>query len=73
MRSLDPRNPADKGRMKASIVDSIAMDVAGADRQLIAERVDVEFERLLGGAAVVTHVASLTAGNVRRELRRNGH
>jgi hypothetical protein len=43
--------------------------VVGVSREEIALRVDVEYEKLLGHASILTHIPSLTAGSVRRGLR----
>ena len=49
------------------IADAIAKEVVGSNRDRIAQRVEDEYERLLVGALIVTHIPSLTAGLVRRE------
>ena len=49
------------------IADAIAKEVVGSNRDRIAQRVEDEYERLLVGALIVTHISSLTAGLVRRE------
>jgi hypothetical protein len=69
VKTLDPGNPVNKEQIKASITDAIAQQVAGFSREEIALRVDVEYERLLGHASILTHIPSLTAGSVRRGLR----
>jgi hypothetical protein len=53
---------------KASITDAIAKDVIGSHYDDIAQKVDVVYERLLFGAVIFTHIPSLTAGLVRREV-----
>jgi len=60
--------PLNKQQIKASITDAIARDIAGADRDEIAQRVDAQYERLVVGAAVLTMIPSLTVGIVRREI-----
>lgn len=69
MKTLDPGDPVNKEQIKASITDAIAKQMAGFSREEIALRVDVEYERLLGHASILTHIPSLAAGSVRRELR----
>ena len=68
LKPLDARDPVNKQHIKASITDAIAKAVIGSDREEIARRVEAQYERLLAGAAVVTMIPSLTAGNVRREM-----
>jgi hypothetical protein len=68
LKPLDAGDPANKQRIKASITDAIAKQLIGADREEIARRVEAQYERLLTGAAVLTMIPSLTAGNVRREM-----
>lgn len=72
-KALDPGDPANKGRIKASIADAIAKEVVGSDREDIALRVEEEYERLLIGATIFAHVPSLTAGSVRRDVIANKH
>jgi hypothetical protein len=67
VKSLDPRDPAAKLHIKASITDAIFKEVVGANRAEIAQRVEDQYERLLLGASVFTLIPSLTAGLVRRE------
>ena len=67
MKTLDPGDPVNKSRIKASITDAIAKEVVGSNRDRIVQRVEEEYERLLVGAIIVTHIPSLTAGLVRRE------
>lgn len=67
MKTLDPGDPVNKKQIKASIADAIAKEVVGSNRDRIAQRVEEEYERLLVGAIIVTHIPSLTAGLVRRE------
>ncbi len=68
MKPLDPKNPLHKQQIKASIVDAIANEYADADRGEIVRDVEAEYERLLAGAQIVTHIPSLTAGTVRRQI-----
>jgi hypothetical protein len=68
MKGLDPGNSVNKEQIKASITDAIAKQVAGSDRDEIAQRVEEEYERLLLGASIIAHVPSLTAGSVRRDV-----
>ena len=65
---MDASDPANKQQIKASITDAIANQLAGADREEIARRVEAQYERLLAGATVLTMIPSLTAGYVRREI-----
>jgi hypothetical protein len=69
MDALDPRDPLQKKRFKASITDAIAKQIDGSDRLDIATRVDDLYERLLLEAVIFSHIPSLTAGMVRREVR----
>jgi hypothetical protein len=73
MKTLDPRNPVDKGRIKAQIVDSIAREFTSADRGEIVRQVEAEYERLLIGASIVAHIPSLTTGLVRRSTRHHAN
>jgi hypothetical protein len=59
---LDPGNPANKARIKASITAAIAKQVAGSNREEIALRVEETYERILVGAAISAHVPALTEG-----------
>jgi hypothetical protein len=68
MNALDPRDPLQKKRFKASITDAIAKEIDGSDRIDIATRVENLYERLLLKAVVFTHIPSLTAGMVRRDV-----
>ena len=68
MNALDPRDPLQKKRFKASITDAIAKEIDGSDRIDIATRVEDLYERLLLKAVVFTHIPSLTAGMVRRDV-----
>ena len=68
MNALDPRDPLQKKRFKASITDAIAKEIDGSDRIDIATRVDDLYERLLLKAVVFAHIPSLTAGMVRRDV-----
>jgi hypothetical protein len=68
LKPLDAGDPANKQQIKASITDAIAKQVTGSDRDEIARRVEIQYERLLVGAAVMTMIPSLTAGYVRREM-----
>jgi hypothetical protein len=71
VKNLDPANPLNKKTIKASIADAITKEVVGSNRDEVAQRVDEEYERLLIGALVSTHVPALTAGLVRREVTAN--
>ena len=71
VNALDPQNPLHKKQIKASIVDAIAKGVLGSSRDEIAQNVEVEYERLLIGASIFAHIPSLTAGLVRRGIRRH--
>ena len=71
MKALDPGNPLNKEQIKASITDAIAKEVAGSDPDEIAQKVEIEYERLLVGAVVFAHIPSLTAGSVRRQITAN--
>jgi hypothetical protein len=68
VKTLDPANPLSKKQIKVSITDAIAKEVVGSNRDEVAQRVEEEYERLLIGAIVLTHIPSLTAGLVRREV-----
>ena len=68
MNTLDPSDPLEKKHIKASITDAIAKDVIGSNYDDIAQKVDDVYERLLIGAVIFTHIPSLTAGSVRREV-----
>ena len=68
MNVLNPADPLSKVKIKASITDAIFKEVLGCDRDEVALRVEKEYERLLIGAMVFTHIPSLTAGLVRREV-----
>ena len=68
MNALDPRDPRQKKQFKASITDAIAKEIDGSDRIDIAARVEDLYERLLLKAVVFTHIPSLTAGMVRRDV-----
>jgi len=67
-KALDPRDPLQKKRFKASITDAIAKEIDGSDRIDIATRVDDLYERLLLKAVIFEHIPSLTAGMVRRDV-----
>ena len=71
MTKLDPSNPAEKTRIKKSITDALAKELIGSDRSDIARRVEEKYEALLSTAAIFTHVPSLTAGAVRRDMTAN--
>ena len=73
MKTLDPADPLNKKQIKASITDAIVKEVAGSNRDEVAQRVEEEYERLLVGAHIFAHIPSLTAGSVRREMVSNGH
>jgi hypothetical protein len=68
MNALDPRDPLQKKKLKASITDAIANEIVGSNRIEIAARVGDLYERLLLKAVVFAHIPSLTAGMVRREM-----
>jgi hypothetical protein len=68
VKTLDPGNPLNKKQIKASITDAIAKQVGGSNRDEIAQMVEEEYERLLLGAFIPTHIPSLTAGSVRRRV-----
>ena len=68
MNALDPRDPLQKKQLKASITEAIAKEIDGSDRVDIAARVEELYERLLLKAVVFTHIPSLTAGIVRRDV-----
>jgi hypothetical protein len=68
MDALDPRDPLQKKQFKASITNAIAKEIDGSDRIDIAARVEDLYERLLLEAIVLTHIPSLTAGMVRRDV-----
>ncbi len=69
MNAIDPRDPLQKKQFKASITDAIAKEIDGSDRIDIATRVDDLYERLLLEAVIFSHIPSLTAGMVRRDVR----
>jgi hypothetical protein len=69
MKSTDPRDPATKARIKASIAAAIVNEVGGSSLTDVAERVEKEYERLLIGASVVAHIPALTGGRVRHAVR----
>jgi hypothetical protein len=71
VKDLDPRNPLSKKDIKASITDAITKEVAGSNRDDVAQRVEVEYEKLLVAAHIFTHIPSLTAGRVRRDVVAN--
>jgi hypothetical protein len=68
IQALDPSDPLKKNQIKASITDAIAKEAVGSNRNEIAQKVEDEYERLLIGAVIFTHIPSLTAGSVRREV-----
>jgi hypothetical protein len=68
MNALDPRDPLQKKQLKASITEAIAKEIDGSDRVDISARVEELYERLLLKAVVFTHIPSLTAGMVRRDV-----
>jgi hypothetical protein len=68
VKTLDPSDPLEKKQIKASITEAIAKEVAGSNCNEIAQKVEDEYERLLIGAVIFTHIPSLTAGSVRREV-----
>ncbi|MDR3470964.1 MAG: hypothetical protein P4M09_04650 [Devosia sp.] len=67
MKTLDPREPATKKAIKASITEAILREIVGSNRGEVARSVEREYERLLAGAAIFVHIPSLTAGVARRE------
>lgn len=71
MKVLDPANPLNKKQIKASITDAITNGVVGSNRDEVAHLVEEEYERLLLRAFIPTHIPSLTAGSVRRQLVAN--
>jgi hypothetical protein len=73
LQTLDPANPVNKTRIKASIAAAIAKQVAGSNREEIALLVEETYDRILIGAAISAHVPALTAGSVRREIIANMH
>jgi hypothetical protein len=68
VKSLDPGNPHNKKQIKESITDAISKGVVGSDRDEIAQLVEKVYERLLLSATISTHIQSLTAGSVRRQV-----
>jgi hypothetical protein len=68
VKTLDPSDPLEKKQIKASITEAIAKEVAGSNCNEIAQKVEDAYERLLIGAVIFTHIPSLTAGSVRREV-----
>ena len=68
MKTLDPGNAQNKKQIKASITDAIVKEVAGSNPVEIARMVEEKYEKLLLGALVFTHIPSLTAGSVRRDV-----
>ncbi len=66
MKFLDPKNPLHKSQIKAQITATLAGEFSSADRDRIAREVEREYERLLVGARIFSHIPSLTAGSVRR-------
>lgn len=73
VQGLNPGDPVNKPRIKASIAAAIARQVAGSNREEIALLVEETYERILIGAAISAHVPALTAGSVRREIIANMH
>jgi hypothetical protein len=71
VKTLDPGNPLNKKQIKASITDAIANEVVGSNRDEVAQLVEDEYERLLLSALIFTHIPSLTAGSVRRQVKAN--
>jgi hypothetical protein len=69
MEIADPRDPATKARIKSSIAAAIVSEVGGSTLPDVIERVEKEYERLLVGASVFTHIPALTGGRVRHSLR----
>jgi len=49
VQTLDPGDPVNKTRIKASITAAIAKQVAGSNREEIAQRVEETYERILIG------------------------
>jgi len=70
VKVLDPRDPASKAGIKASIAGSIVDEVLGSTLPDVVQRVEKEYERLLAHAVIAKHVPSLTLGEVRRSVRR---
>ena len=68
MKTLDPGDLANKKQIKASITEAIFKQLVGSSRDEIALKVENEYERFLIGASILTHIPSLTAGVVRREV-----
>ena len=71
MKTLDPGNPLNKKQIKDSITDAITKEVVGSNRDEVAQRVEDEYEKLLVDARIFTHIPSLTAGKVRRDVMAN--
>jgi hypothetical protein len=71
MKTLDPGNPLNKKQIKDSITDAITKEVVGSNRDEVAQRVEDEYEKLLVDAHIFTHIPSLTAGKVRRDVMAN--
>ena len=71
VNTLDPEDPLNKKQIRASITEAIAKEVVGSNRDDVAQRVEVEYERLLIVAIILKHIPSLTAGLVRREVMAN--
>jgi hypothetical protein len=69
MKSADPRDPIAKARIKASIAAAIVDEVGGSSLADVVERVEKEYERLLVGASILTHIPALTGGRVRHAVR----
>jgi len=69
MKTADPRDPATKARIKASIAVAIVSEVGGSSLPDVVERVEKEYERLLVGASIFAHIPALTGGRVRHSLR----
>ena len=69
MNVVDPKDPAKKARLKASIAAAIVSEIGGSSPADVVERVEKEYERLLVGAVVSAHIPALTGGRVRHALR----
>ncbi|MDJ0807327.1 MAG: hypothetical protein QNJ78_10885 [Gammaproteobacteria bacterium] len=66
--TLDPR--LDKDIIKEKITRTILEQVTGAIHDEVYAEVDADYERLLAGASVTTHIPVLVEGEVRAEQRR---
>ena len=66
--TLDPR--LDKELFKEKITRTVLEQVNGALRDDVYAQVDADYERLLKGASITTHIPVLVEGEVRAEARR---